>query len=183
MVEAALILPVIVLLILGIMEFGLLFTSYSTTTAASRSGARLAATAYSQAGTSTTAQDSAAVQIAAATAADLEVLNNAEPLGMVIYKVNTSSTDGAPIGGFPGPNMTGGCTSSCIKFSYDASTQTFTKTSGSWTNADACGTVVDSIGVYVQARHTYISGILGSTRDVDGHTVMRLEPLPADQCS
>ena len=106
-------------------------------------------------------------RIAAATAADLEVLNNAEPLGMVIYKVNTSSTDGAPIGGFPGPNMTGGCTSSCIKFSYNASNQTFTKTSGSWTNADACGTVVDSIGVYVQARHTYISGILGSTRDVD----------------
>ena len=178
MVEAALILPVIVLLILGIMEFGLLFTSYSTTTAASRSGARLAATAYSQAGTSTTAQDSAATQIAAATAADLEVLNNAEPIGMVIYKVNPSSTDGAPIGGFPGANMTGGCTSSCIKFSYNAATQAFTKTSGSWTNADACGTAVDSIGVYVQARHTYISGILGSTRDVDGHTVMRLEPLP-----
>jgi hypothetical protein len=47
----------------------------------------------------------------------------------------------------------------------------------------ACGATIDSIGVYVQARHTYISGILGSTRDVDGHTVMRLEPLPADQCS
>ena len=41
--------------------------------------------------------------------------------------------DGAPIGGFPGANMTGGCTSSCIKFSYNASTQVFTKTSGSWT--------------------------------------------------
>jgi Flp pilus assembly protein TadG len=183
MVEAALILPVMVLLVLGIMEFGLLFTSYSTTTAASRSGARLAATAYSQAGSSTTAQNSAATQIAAATAADLEVLNNAEPVGMAIYKVNPSSTDGAPYGGYPGANMTGGCTSNCIKFSWNASTQTFTKTGGSWTNADACGVTVDSIGVYVQTEHSYISGILGSTRDVDGHTVMRLEPLPADQCA
>lgn len=183
MVEAALILPVIVLLILGIMEFGLLFTSYSTTTAASRSGARLAATAYSQAGNSSTAQDTAAEQIALATAADLEVLNNAEPIGMAIYRVNTSSTDGSPVGGFPGPNMTGGCTSDCIKFTWDAATQTFDRASGSWTDADACGTAVDSIGVYVQSEHTYISGILGSTRDVDGHTVMRLEPLPADQCS
>lgn len=182
MVEAALILPVIVLLILGIMEFGLVFTSYSTTTASSRSGARLAATAYSQAGTSTSAQNSAATQIAAATAADLQVLNNAVPVGMAIYEVNPSSTTGAPYGGYPGANMSGGCTSSCIKFSYNAATQTFTKTSGSWTDADACGTTVDSIGVYVQTRHTYISGILGSTRDVDGHTVMRLEPLPADQC-
>jgi hypothetical protein len=182
MVEAALILPVIVLLILGIMEFGLLFTSYSTTTAASRSGARLAATAYSQAGTTTAQQDVAAQQIALATAADLEVLNNAEPVGMAIFRVNSASTDGSPVGGFPGPNMTGGCSSRCIRFSWNASTQTFTRTSGSWTDADACGLQVDSIGVYVQSRHTYISGILGETRDVDGHTVMRLEPLPADQC-
>jgi hypothetical protein len=78
--------------------------------------------------------------------------------------------------------MAGGCTSSCIRYSWNKNTQTFTKTSGSWTNADACGTAVDSIGVYVQAKHHYISGILGKTRNVDGHTVMRLEPLPADQC-
>lgn len=188
MVEAALILPVIVLLVLGIMEFGLLFTSYSTTTASSRSGARLAATAYSQAGasgngTETSNQQVAAEQIALAVAADLEVLNNAEPVGMAIYRVNPSSTDGAPAGGFPGPNMTGGCTSRCIRFTWNPATQTFVRGTGSWTDADACGTAVDSIGVYVETEHSYISGILGSTRDVDGHTVMRLEPLPADQCS
>lgn len=183
MVEAALILPVMVLLVLGIMEFGLLFTSYSTTTAASRSGARLAATAYSQAGSSTSAQDGAASQIAAATAADLEVLNNGVPIGMVIYRVDGSSTNGAPVGGFPGPNLTGGCTSDCIRFTWNTANGTFTRTSGSWPDADACGAVVDSVGVFVQTRHNYISGLLGQTRDVEGHTVMRLEPLPSDQCS
>lgn len=183
MVEAALILPVIVVLVLGIMEFGLLFTSYSTTTASSRSGARLAATAYSQAGKATDKQAEAAQGIADATAADLQVLNNADPIGMVIYKVNPSSSNGAPYGGFPGPAMAGGCTSSCIRYSWNASTQKFTKTSGSWTDADACGTAVDSIGVYVQAKHFFISGLLGKSRTVDGHTVMRLEPLPADQCT
>ena len=183
LVEAALVLPVIVLLVLGIMEFGLLFTSYSTSTAASRSGARIAATAYSQAGSSATAQNDAATQVALATAADLEVLNNAVPVGMVIYEVNPSSTNGAPTGGFPGPGMTGGCTSSCIRYTWNAGTQTFTRTSGSWTDPDACGTTVDSIGVYVQATHNYISGLLGETRRVDGHTVMRLEPLPSDQCT
>lgn len=178
MVEAALVLPVIVLLVLGIMEFGLLFTSYSTTTASSRSGARLAATAYAQVGS----QDTSAEQIALTTAADLEVLNNAEPVGMAVYKVNSSSTDGSPTGGFPGPNMTGGCTANCVRFTWNATTQKFVRSSGSWTNPDACGPQVDSVGVYVQTRHSYISGILGDTRDVDGHTVMRLEPLPSEQC-
>lgn len=182
MVEAALVLPVMVLLVLGIMEFGLLFTSYSTTTAASRSGARLAATAYSQAGGSSTQQDQAADAIAAAVSADLEVLNNAEPVGMAIYRVDPGSGDGEPVGGFPGPDMTGGCTTDCIRYSWNASTEEMDRTSGSWSDADACGVDVDSIGVYVQTEHSYISGILGQTRDVDGHTVMRLEPLPTDSC-
>ncbi len=182
LVEAALILPVLVLLVLGIIEFGLLFTSYSTASGSSRSGARLAATAYSQAGPVTTAQNDAADQIAAAVSADLKVLNNAEPTGMVIYKVNPSSADGAPYGGFPGGDMVGGCTSSCIRYTWNAGTQKMVKQSGSWTNADACGVAVDSIGVYVQAKHSFMTGFFGADHDADGHTVMRLEPLPADQC-
>jgi Flp pilus assembly protein TadG len=182
-VEAAIILPVIVLFVLGIMEFGLLFTSYSTATASTRSGARLAATAYAQAGSSDSAQDAAAEQVALASMADLQVLNNAEPIGMVIYRVNPSATDGAPVGGFPGPNLQGGCSTDCIRFTYDPATQTLERSSGSWTSVDACGLTVDSVGVQVQAEHTYISGILGQTRLVTGHTVMRLEPLPSDQCA
>ena len=182
MVEAALVLPVMILIVVGILEFGLLFTSYSTTTASTRSGARLSATAYSQAGLVASAQNLALEQIALATAADLKVLNNGTPVGMAVYKVDPNSTDGAPYGGFPGANMSGGCTSNCIKFAWNPATDTMTKTGGSWTNADACGTEVDSIGVFVQTQHDYITGFFGQTRLVNGHTVMRLEPLPADQC-
>jgi hypothetical protein len=182
LVEAALVLPVMILIVVGILEFGLLFTTYSTTTASTRSGARLAATSYAQAGTVASAQNIALEQISLATAADLEVLNNGTPVGMAVYKVNPSSTDGSPYGGFPGPNMAGGCTSECIRYSYNPGTQTFTKVSGSWLSPDACGTTVDSIGVFVQSEHDYITGFFGQTRSVDGHTVMRLEPLPNDQC-
>lgn len=182
LVEAALILPVLVILVLGIIEFGLLFTSYSTANGSSRSGARLAATAYSQAGTNATAQFAAADQIAAAVSADLKVLNNAVPTGMVVYKVNPSSGDGAPYGGFPGANFVGGCTSACIRYTWNAGTDKMVRSSGSWTNADACGVDVDSIGVYVQAKHSFMTGFFGADHDADGHTVMRLEPLPADQC-
>ncbi len=183
LVEAALVLPVMIVIVLGILEFGLLFTTYSTTTASSRSGARLAATAYAQAGKVTSAQNTALEQIALATAADLEVLNNGRPIGMAVYKVNPSSTDGAPYGGWPGKNLVGGCSTDCVKFTFNPATQKMTKTGGSWALPDACGTTVDSIGVYVQSEHDYITGMFGSTRTVEGHTVMRLEPLPTDQCS
>ena len=171
-------LPVMVLILVGILEFGLLFTSYSTTTASSRSGARIAATRYA-----TEADKLAeATRIAAASTADLTVLNNATPVGMVVYKVADAAT-GRPSGGFPGANMSGGCSSNCIRFSWNASTNQMTRTSGTWSNPDACGVIVDSVGVWVQSRHDFITGMIGSQRYVTGHTVMRLEPLPTDQCS
>lgn len=168
---------------IGIMEFGLLYTSFSTTTASSRSGARLAATAYSQAGTSTTEQRNALDAIAAASAADLKVLNNAVPVGMTIYRVDPASRTGAPAGGFPGTELTGGCTSRCIRFRWDDASQEMRYVSGSWTDAVVCGFSVDSIGVFVEASHRSITGLLGSNRRVTGHTTMRLEPLPTEQCA
>lgn len=182
-VEAALVLPVMVLLVLGIFEFGLVFTSYSTTTASSRSGARLAATNYAPAKTNATTRRTAANQIAASVSADLVVLNNADPIGMVVYKVPAGSTTGAPSGGFPGPGMAGGCTSSCFRYTWNPATNQMVYSSGDWTNPDACGADVDSIGVFVETEHRHITNFFGATRRVIAHTVMRLEPLPTDGCA
>ena len=46
LIEAVFVFPVLIILTMGILEFGLAFASSATTTASSRSGARLAATAY-----------------------------------------------------------------------------------------------------------------------------------------
>jgi hypothetical protein len=46
-VEAALVLPIILLILTGIIDFGLLFNNYVIITNASREGARLAAVGYS----------------------------------------------------------------------------------------------------------------------------------------
>ena len=182
MVEAALVLPVMILIVIGIIEFGILFTSYSTTTASTRSGARLAATSYAQAGNVTAAQGIALTSIAASTAGDLQVLTSATPVGMAVYRVDPASTDGAPTGGYPGANMAGGCTTNCIKFTWNPGTKKMVRSGGTWAAPDACGTSVDSIGVFVQTTHDYITGFFGQTQTVTGHTVMRLEPLPTDQC-
>ncbi len=184
MVEAAIVLPLMIFIVVGIMEFGLLFTSYSTATASTRSGARLAATQYSQArtgSTETTSQTEALAQIVLSTQADLKVLNNAVPVGMAIYKVDPSSGDGAPYGGYPGTNMVGGCSSSCIKYKWNGSAMI--RQGGSWPNPQRCViNSVDSIGVYVQVEHSYITGMIGQKRKVDGHTVMRLEPVSSENC-
>ncbi len=180
LVEAAFAIPVLLLILLGTMEFGLVFASGSVTTGSSRSGARLAATSYAPAGTVQSAQLDAADGIAAAVSADLMALQNAEPIGLAIYEVNPSAADGAPYGGFPGDLLSGGCSSSCIRYTWDGDEMVFA--SGGWSDPDACGTTVDSVGVFVQVRHTYVTGLIGESRTVNGHTTMRLEPLPSDQC-
>ena len=181
LVEAAFVIPALVVLVLGIMEFGLVFASTSTTTAASRSGTRVAAVQYAAAGTVASAQRTAADSIAAAVSSDLRALNNATPVGMTIYKVDPSSTTGAPVGGFPGASLSGGCTDRCMRYVWSNGAMAYS--SGTWTDPDACGATIDSVGVYVQVRHTYVTGMIGSTRTVSGHTVMRLEPLSTDQCT
>lgn len=179
LIEAALILPVLMVFLLGIMEFGLVYASGATANGASRSGARLAATNYAPAGLVAANQRAAADEIAAAVSADLKNLSNAEPIGMTIYKA--VGGDGAPAGGFPGDNMVGGCTTNCFRYTWNGSTMVYS--SGGWANPDACGLTVDSIGVFVQVRHDYLTDMIGTSRTVNGHTVMRLEPLPTDQCS
>ena len=171
--------------LLGIIEFGLVYATGASSTGASRSGARIAATAYAPAKTSSTTRRAAADQVAAAVAADLKSLTSAEPIGMVIYKVNPSSTDGAPVGGFPGENatMSGGCSSDCFRYTWTGSPATMTFSSGDWAAPDACGATIDSIGVWVLVEHNYLTGVIGSSTYVTGRTVMRLEPLPTDQCS
>lgn len=179
LIEAALILPVLMVFLLGIMEFGLVYASGATAAGSSRSGARLAATNYAPAGTVTANQRAAADEIAAAVSADLENLSNAAPTGMTIYKAVGS--DGSPAGGFPGDDMVGGCTTNCFRYTWNGTSMTYS--SGGWSNPDACGLTVDSVGVFVQVRHDYLTDMIGSSRMVGGHTVMRLEPLPTDQCS
>lgn len=181
LLEAAFVLPVLVVVVLGIMEFGLVFASTSTATQASRSGTRVAAVQYAAAGTAAAAQRTATDSIAAAVAADLKGLGGATPVGLAIYKVDPTSTSGLPVGGRPGVNMVGGCTDRCVRYTWNGTSMAYS--SGSWTDPDACGAAIDSIGVYVQVNHKYVTGLLGSTRTVTGSTVMRLEPLSTDQCT
>lgn len=181
LVEAAIILPVLLVFLLGIIEFGLVYATGATATGSSRSGARLAAATF---GPNRSDMQGTANAVAAQSAGDLQALTSAVPIGMVVYKVDPTRTDGGPSGGFPASNntMSGGCTSSCFRYTWNAATKSMTPASSpGWnmTDADVCfAASTSSVGVWVLIRHSYLTQLIGKYTYVTGKTVMRLEPVP-----
>lgn len=168
LVEAAIVLPLLIVLVLGIVEYSIAFNKSATVANASRAGARTASalpkdTAYS-------------VKAADAVSAALTALGSDAPQEVWIYKVANGSNDD-PIGSF------GSC-SDCVGYAWDSSADKFNTASplggNAWTAAEqnACvdTTHPDRIGVYVKAKHVYLSGIFGSERTLEHRTVVRLEP-------
>lgn len=186
LVEAAIILPVLMVFLLGIIEFGLVYATGATATGASRSGARMAAAAF---GPSKANLQPSANDVASVVSGDLQGLTSAVPIGMVVYKVDPTSTNGAPFGGFPSANdtMSGGCTSNCFRYTWNTTTKKMDSASGpGWTmtNADICvATSTASVGVWVLVRHSYLTQLIGKYTYPTGRTIMRLEPVPSDQCA
>jgi len=159
--------PVLMLITFGIIEFGMLYGNVSTVSSASRSGARLGATGYTAAANKATY----VTTMGAAARKDLSALSQGTPIQMWVYKANA----GRPAS----------CTAAnnCWVMTWSASTKTWNAPSGGWTNPDACGTTLDTIGVYVEAQHRFVSGFFGSNKTISAKTVMRIEPLPSDQCA
>ena len=111
LVETAILIPVVLMITFGLIEFSSAYQSSSTATAASRSAAR---TASAEALLPTYATDAAA---AAATA--LKQVPADEPVEMWIYKANDN--------GYPGRTVTdfSTCTTNCIKYNWLSATRAF----------------------------------------------------------
>lgn len=182
MVEAVFVLPVVLIVIFAIMEFGLLFAAQSTTASATRDGVRYGSANYAVSGGNQAAADA----MAAAVAKDLGARTSLDtPLSLVIYRVDPASTVGGPTGGFTS------CSQNCFKYTWNGSGWTFDVASPGWANPSACISTtgpnaginsLDSIGAYVELRHNYITGAFGSNAVIKEHTNSRLEPLPLNQC-
>jgi hypothetical protein len=166
-VEFALILPVLLLILFGIIEYSLAYHDDLSVTAATRAGAR---TASAQARTT-----DMPVNTATAVARSVASLRDGAVKELWIYKART---DGKPqSGGFSS------CSSNCIKFSYDDDTEKFVTPTGSWpaSSQDACAGTAHSVGIYLKVNHAYLSGIFPGTLTLTDHTVMVFEPIPVFQ--
>ena len=167
LVEAAIILPVLLLVVLGIVEYSLAFKNSLAVSSATRSGAR---TASAQ-----PRQEAFADNAAAAVAVAMSAIDQAAPQELWIYEANSS--------GMPDSNNFVTC-SECVRYRWDGDDWGEPFYEG-WTYGEqnACSGEADTIGVYVRAEHRFMTSLFGSARTLEDHTVMRLEPIPTSaQC-
>jgi Flp pilus assembly protein TadG len=181
-VEAALVTPLLMLLVFGIIEMSLLMRDASGVTNQVRAAARIAAT---EAGAGTPVSSSTP------TLAD-DAVNAIQNAGssMALSSVNWVLVYQANQYGYPMPatNQTSvACTTNCIKYVWSTSSNKFVRSSGSWNTATVNACVNDpnrqSVGVAMSARHTWVTGLFGAGVDVPARLMMQFEPLPATQCA
>lgn len=176
LVEAVFVLPIFIFIVMAIIEFGLLFVATSTTNSATRDGVRVGSANFAVSGDKRAAAD----QIADAVKSDLGASTGFDtPVRLHIYKADAN---GVPAGGF------GACSANCYRYTWNGTGWTFDIGSPVWTNPSACIdatsglNLLDSIGAYLEVRHSFVTGAFGSSQLVQEHTVSRLEPLPTTQC-
>jgi hypothetical protein len=191
-VETALVTPVLLIVLLGIVELPMLIRDYVAVTSAARTGARVAAAAPDAGSCVPNAADVTScpangspnfVQLAAdAVARNGSALSPESIQYILVYKANAA--------GYPGAltSMATSCAGipSCVAFKWSPTTQSFRYSSGTWDSrtVNACfPSNIDSVGVQVVADHQFLSGLLGSTLTMSDHAVMTFEPLKAGACA
>jgi TadE-like protein len=192
-VEAALVTPLLMALVLGIIEMALLMKDDVALTSAVRNGGRIAS-ANAGAGPGGVAADDGscltpcspanAPMFAQMAANAIQTAGSALPKDSIqelwVYKANDK--------GYPGADGSTAmvCGSNCVKYKWLVSSDQFRYYSGSWasTSINACANNnPDSVGVYLKAQHNFVSGFFSRSIMIDDHAVFTFEPLPTLTCS
>ncbi|MFN8036537.1 MAG: TadE family protein [Acidimicrobiia bacterium] len=195
LVEAALVLPVAMLIIMGIVEFGLLFGDELTVSSTVGVAAR-AASAHAKSNASDPGGGTGLMEQYVIPAVKSKYSARSGDI-LVLYRADGTNGSGDPTGLPQGISNQkdiancGGTFQHCVKYTYSGGDWVYQ--SGFW-NADqqsACADgVTDSVGVYLFTKHSLVSGnLLGpilanggssSSRDVQDHSVFRFEPIMND---
>lgn len=190
-VEAALVTPLLLIMLFGIIEFSFLMKDNVAVSSAVRVGGRMASSAAGAGpGTCPTGPTAPvctpanAPAFAQAAADAIQRAGSAMPKNSIeyiwVYKANNS--------GYPGSStsMPTSCPSDCVKYVWsDGSPGRFYYASGSWSSKSvrACLNDSESVGIYMRAKHDFITGLFGSAITVADHAVMKFEPLATDMCA
>jgi hypothetical protein len=173
LVETVIVIPLVLLIVFGIVEFSAAYHDASVTSDASRAGGRIA---------SAQARNPAyATNTAESVAAALKTLPSDAPLELWIYKANSA--------GYPGTGSSfSSCTTKCIKYTWSSAADNWnydTPGGGGWLSSthQVCSEPFDQIGIYVKIRHAFVTNLFGATLDLDDHAVFRFEPTPSAVCS
>jgi TadE-like protein len=208
-IEAALLTPLLCLLVFGIIEMSLYLRDAVSVSSSVHVGARIAsAQPGAGPGTCPSAADypppktpppcvTTNVPAFAQNAADaIQRAGTAMPKDSInyifVYKANNK--------GYPGtltamPTTMNGCAAvtDCVVFKWVDATNRFKYWSGTWQskdvnaciqtkNTDGSITYADAVGIYMNATHEFITPIFGHFGTLGDKAVMTFEPLSATQC-
>ena len=169
-VEFALILPLLVVLTFGIIEFSSAYHDRSIAADASRAGARVASAKATQ-----TDFASAAAQAASSA---VSTLPSGVPQELWIYKANAQ--------GYPGGGSSfSSCGSDCIRYTYNTGSESFVPSGGGGWDASShqvCTQPFDEVGVYVKLDHQFVTQLFGAGVTLTDHAVFRFEPVASATC-
>lgn len=195
-VEAALVVPVLLILVFGMIEFAFVMRDYAGVSSLVRSGARTAATGADHGrATCVTATGvpcapgttPALAQEAADTIQRSGSATNPDQIEYIlIYKSNDK--------GYPGVDgltaMPTECPANCVKFTWRAANDQFKYASGMWDSQtiSACfpGTpsaAMDRVGIFIKAKHPMMTGLFGASISISDRAVMNFEPLATGNCN
>jgi hypothetical protein len=171
LVEAAIVIPILMMITLGIVEYGGAYRENAALAGAARAGARVASSLPKTDFGCTAPCTDSAVTVAAAVSSALQSFGSNAPQEMWIYKVGVAGNT---------PPFTS-C-SSCVGYNWDPSSKSFggAQRGTGWSAAtqNACaGGPDDEIGVYIKVNHTAVTRIFGGDRTLTATTIMRLEPF------
>jgi hypothetical protein len=203
-VEAALVTPVILMLVLGMVEFSLAIRDYVSVSSAVRTGGRMATTnAALIAGNGTCeaagpdlpspppcspASTPAFAQLAAQA---IQQTGTAMPKDSIdyifVYKANDKGYPGAN-GATAMPTSITACAAAatpCVAYKWQDSRDKFIYAGGTWSakSVNACPATSDSVGVYMHVTHGFITRMFGASIGLGDRAVMRFEPLPTATCA
>lgn len=168
-VEAALIIPVLVLLVFGMIDLSLLLRDHVATTSLVRAGAR---TASALPRVPSLVEDTVDAMERAGSALPKDSYEE-----LWIYR---AGPEGFPVGNTES-NPFASCATDCVRYAWNDSRDSFGRTSGTWDPAsiNACPGDPDAmaVGVYLKANHNFVTGVFGGSTGVADHAVLKFEPL------
>jgi hypothetical protein len=189
-VEAALVTPLLVLVVLGIVEMSLFMRDVVSVNSSVRVGARIASvSAGAGPGTCVASADpppcspEQAPALAQAAADAIARAGSAMPKDSIEWvMVYEAGSNGYPVGQ---TSLT--CSTNCVTYVWDSGLDQFRYQSGSWNSTATINACInhadrDAVGVALRAHHGWVSGLFGDGVDVVERSVMQFEPLPNDQC-
>lgn len=189
--EAALITPVLLAMMFGIIEMALLMRDVVAVSSAVRVGARVGSAAPGAgpglclaSANPPPCTPAVAPAFAQAAADAIQRAGSAMPPdsieSIIIYDANSA---GYPL---PEGNHTLACGQSCVTYVWDPGLDRFRYGGGTWASSSVNACVnhasEDSLGVAMKARHGFVTGLFGDDHEIAERVVMKFEPLPSEQC-